>query len=202
MPDKINISSVPNKENMTILLMGKPGCGKDTQAQYLCDDYDFQIIKMGSRLRELSQTNPSLKKQLDSGNLADNDLVNAIVADYYLSHNKDIVSTGFPRDIEQAIWFDSFLKNLRRQPAAVILLDISDGVSYQRISNRSQKQTRHDDDMSVVSHRLDIYYSFTTRTIEHYKNKKALFTINGEESIEKVWANIEDIIIKLKGDQG
>lgn len=185
-------------DNVTILLMGKPGCGKDTQAQNLHDFYDFSIIKMGSTLRELAKSDEILKKELDSGDLADNDRVNKIVANYYFNHGGDIVSTGFPRDIEQAIWLDVFLKNMRRKSAIVMLLDIADGISYNRVSGRSREQNRQDDNTDIVSHRLDIYYSFTTRVIEHYKKKDTLFIVNGEESRDKVWASIEDILLKLK----
>lgn len=185
---------------MTILLMGKPGCGKDTQAQYLNDYYDFKILKIGTKLRELANSNPDLKKQLDSGDLADNDMVNNLVSDYYIYNNSNIASTGFPRDIEQAIWLDSFLNNLRRKPAVVILLDIADGTSYQRVSSRSKQQLRQDDDSTIVGHRLDIYYSFTSRVVEHYNKKNALFSVNGEESIEKVWASVEEVVLKLKNN--
>jgi adenylate kinase len=93
---------------MRVILLGPPGAGKGTQAQYICDAYGIPQISTGEMLRAAVKSGTPLgtrvKRVMDSGALVSDDIIIALVEDRIAQ--KDCVNgflfDGFPRTIPQA----------------------------------------------------------------------------------------------------
>ena len=70
---------------MRVILLGGPGAGKGTQADYICDAYGIPKISTGDMLRAAIDAGAALgqeaKKIMDAGGLVADDIMLGLVAD-------------------------------------------------------------------------------------------------------------------------
>ena len=206
---------------MKLILLGPPGCGKDTQAEIISKILNIPIIAIGNILRKYAKKNDELGKQIkeviDTGDLLPNKLINTIIDKSLKEEDcKDgYILDGYPRNLEQAAFLDTIVAIDK-----VISLTCSDEVLIQRISNRrvcicgesynvitnppsnlgicnacgKSLEQRDDDKAEVVANRLNIYHKQTEPLISYYKEKRLLAEIDGEVSIEKVAEQIQVLL--------
>ncbi len=93
---------------MQLILLGAPGAGKGTQAQFICERFGIPQISTGDMLRAAVKAGTELgiaaKKIMDSGGLVSDDIIIGLVKDR-LTHAdcaKGYLFDGFPRTIPQA----------------------------------------------------------------------------------------------------
>jgi adenylate kinase len=105
-----------------VLLLGAPGVGKGTQAQFLVNKYGIPQISTGDLLRGNIATGTTLGVQaqaiMSSGRLVDDDLVNKMVLNrlYEKDTRRGYILDGYPRTLEQANFLDSTLAELSLAP--------------------------------------------------------------------------------------
>ncbi len=93
---------------MRLILLGPPGAGKGTQAQYICDAYGIPQISTGDMLRAAVKADTPLgrrvKKVMDSGALVSDEIIIALVKDRIKQDDcaNGFLFDGFPRTIVQA----------------------------------------------------------------------------------------------------
>ncbi len=175
-----------------LVVIGMPGSGKDTQIDYMSKRRKLNVIRIGDLVRAKAKSNPDIEEDLESGDLVDNDVVNDLVSHAINSvpDGSYLISDGFPRDIGQAKWLDTFVANHDVIIDKVLLIDIDNDVSVDRLSKRG----RDDDDSKTIQHRLEVFHTETDKVIDYYKADDRLSIVNGEPSPEVVSAEIEKIL--------
>ncbi|MFC3032325.1 adenylate kinase [Pseudoalteromonas fenneropenaei] len=123
---------------MRIILLGAPGAGKGTQAQFLMDKYGIPQISTGDMLRAAIKEGTPLgleaKKVMDAGQLVSDEIIIGLVKERIAKADceKGFLLDGFPRTIPQA----DAMKDNGIVIDHVIEFDVADEVIVERMAGR------------------------------------------------------------------
>ena len=182
---------------MRIILLGAPGAGKGTQAQFLTSHYDISQISTGDMLRAAVKAGTSLgleaKKVMDAGGLVSDEIIIGLVKERVAKSDcvNGYLLDGFPRTIPQA----DAMKSNNIDVDYVIEIDVDDSEIIKRMAGRrmhmasgrtyhirynppkvegKDDQTgeelvqRDDDKEETVKQRLDVYHLQTKPLVDYY----------------------------------
>jgi len=127
---------------INLLIMGKPGAGKGTQAKKLLDYYRLKHISTGNiyrgEIKKQSTIGLEAQKYLSEGNLVPDKMTNDIVKDVLCKRNypKGFMLDGYPRTESQADALDQILEELGISLTAVINVDVDDDLLLHRMAGR------------------------------------------------------------------
>ncbi len=185
---------------MKIILLGAPGAGKGTQAQFLTKEFNIPQISTGDMLRAAIKEGTELgklaKQFMDEGKLVTDDIIIGLVKERIAKEDckNGFLLDGFPRTIAQA----DALKENGVEIDAVIEIDVPDSVIVERMSGRrvhpASGRTYHvvfnppkvegkddetgedliqrdDDKEEIVKDRLKVYHEQTQPLVDYYKNE-------------------------------
>ena len=174
---------------------------------------------------EHSELGIKAKTYMDRGELVPDDLTVAMILGRLAEPDcaNGVLLDGFPRTIAQAEALDKGMAQLGHQIDAVVYLEVPRAELLKRLSGRficrasqhvyninsnpprtpgicdidgSELYQRADDTGKAVERRLDIFFSETIHLLDYYRLQGKLLTVNGNQSIEQVEA---DILSKLRG---
>jgi adenylate kinase len=184
---------------MRLILLGAPGAGKGTQAQFICEKYNIPQISTGDMLRAAVKAGTPLgleaKKIMDEGGLVSDDIILGLVKERIAEDDckNGFLFDGFPRTIPQA-------ESLKEQGVPldyVVEINVDDEEIIKRMSGRrvhlASGRTYHviynppkvegkddetgedliqreDDNEETVRKRLDVYHSQTKPLVEFYSS--------------------------------
>lgn len=187
---------------MRLILLGGPGAGKGTQANYIKEQYQIPQISTGDMLRAAVKAGTELGKQaktvMDAGGLVSDDIIIGLVKERIQEPDceKGFLFDGFPRTIPQA----DAMKDAGVAIDAVVDIDVPDGEIIKRMSGRrvhlASGRTYHivfnppkekgkddvtgepliqrdDDQEDTVRQRLQVYHDQTEPLIGYYKDWEA-----------------------------
>lgn len=181
---------------MNIILFGPQGSGKGTQAQLLAEKFGFFYFESGAYLRKVAESNPELRKMLDSGILVpDIEMTSYLTA--FFDENAlydDIIFDGFPRTLEQYKFLKVWLTEKQVKIDLGIVLEIGEDESIKRLSLRK----REDDTPEAIKKRLELYHKRTEILIEEIQKDAKVIKINGERSIEEIQKDLVTIVENAK----
>ncbi len=96
----------PREAFMNIILLGPPGAGKGTQAQYMCETFGFRQVSTGDMLREAIAAGTELGEQVESilsaGDLVPDDVIIRLVLELVKASTTGHLFDGVPRTVAQA----------------------------------------------------------------------------------------------------
>lgn len=127
---------------MRIILLGAPGAGKGTQAEYLSKRFSIPHISTGDILRENVKNETELgkkaKEYMDKGLLVPDEIVIEIVKDRISKEDckNGFLLDGFPRTIAQAEALDKVLQDLGQKIDKVLNIEVPDEKILERMSGR------------------------------------------------------------------
>ena len=130
---------------MISILLGPPGAGKGTSAEFLCKKYHLYSVSTGDLLRKRAKGTDDLAKQIAdimaSGKLISDEIINQMVKEVVDSlttstEHKGLLFDGYPRTVQQAAQLDQILVDSQMKVDAVLMLNISDTAIVDRLSSR------------------------------------------------------------------
>ena len=184
---------------MRIILLGAPGAGKGTQAQFIKDKYDIPQISTGDMLRAAVKAGTELglqaKQKMDAGELVSDDIIIGIVKDRVKEADCEngYLLDGFPRTIPQA----DAMREHNIDVDFVVEIDVDHDEIVKRLSGRRVHPAsgrvyhvtynppqedgkddvtgedliqRDDDKEDVVRNRLSIYEEQTRPLVAYYSD--------------------------------
>jgi len=184
---------------MRVILLGAPGAGKGTQAQYISEAFDIPQISTGDMLRAAvkaqSELGMAAKKVMDEGGLVPDDIIIGLVKERIEQDDcaNGCLFDGFPRTIAQA----DTLRTEGIRIDNIVEIDVPDEEIIKRMSGRrvhpASGRTYHvvfnppavegkdditgedlvqreDDTEETVRKRLKVYHDQTEPLVGYYRN--------------------------------
>lgn len=190
---------------MNIILLGPPGAGKGTQAQFLVDERDMIQLSTGDMLREARSSGSEMGLKvaaiMDAGGLVTDEIVIGLIKEKLQGDKKGgFIFDGFPRTLPQADALAALLEEQGESLDMVIEMQVDDETLVKRIVNRAAeavaagKEARADDNEESVRFRLMEYYKKTAPLIGYYWAKGGLKSIDGLGTIDEVKASIAGLL--------
>ena len=188
-----------------IVLFGKPGAGKGTQASVLKEKFELVHISTGDVFRYNISNRTELgtlaKSYMDKGELVPDSVTINMLSDEVdrsITQAKGYIFDGFPRTIAQAEALDAFLSEKGMQVDATIALEADEDELTARLLERGKTSGRTDDtDDSKIRTRFAEYNAKTAPLIEFYKKQNKLYSVNGIGEIDQITERIASIIASL-----
>lgn len=209
---------------MILILMGAPGAGKGTQAEYLRNTKGFLKISTGDLFRREISLKTDLGKQVEAtinqgGFVSDGILLQIMKNELEACKSQNIVLDGFPRTIPQATWLSENAK-----VSGVVHIDVERGELVSRIEGRlicskceavyqrtrkpplkagwcdrcgNALRAREDDKLEKVLHRLDIYSQQTEPVLDYYRQRREYIRMDGNQGEEAVSKQLDALLDKL-----
>jgi adenylate kinase len=179
-----------------LLIIGAPGAGKGTQAEFIAKAFGIPAISTGDIFRHNVKNETELGKQakafMDRGEYVPDSLTNDLVRDR-LSHDDaqgGFLLDGYPRTAEQVVELDSILADAGTQLDAVIQLTADTDEVVRRLLGRAIEQGRADDTEDVIRRRLEVYEEQTAPLISVYAQRGLVLMIDGLGQVDDVTARI------------
>lgn len=184
---------------MRIILLGAPGAGKGTQAQFLMNTFNIPQISTGDMLRAAIKQGTELGKKakqvMDAGKLVSDDIMIGLVQERVAQEDckNGFLLDGFPRTIPQA----DAMHEAGIEIDYVLEFDVPDSVIVERMAGRRVHPgsgrvyhvtynppkeegkddvtgddliVREDDKEATVRHRLSVYHEQTEPLVSYYQN--------------------------------
>ena len=190
-----------NKIMINLILFGKPGSGKGTQAEFVKSKYDLIHISTGDvfRYNISQQTDLGIlaKSYMEKGDLVpDNVTIKMLEAEVNKSPDSNgFIFDGFPRTTIQAEMLDEFLQTKDLSISMTIALEVDEDILIERLINRGKESGRVDDqDKSKIQNRFEEYNKKTSTLIDYYKNQKKFYTVQGLGKINEITQRIYNLI--------
>ena len=205
---------------INLILLGLPGAGKGTASESIVDKYHLAHISTGDMFREaMANKTPvglEAKSYIDKGDLVPDGVTAKLVEERLKQPDtkNGFILDGFPRTTVQAELLEGITKRLEKPLTNVIAIDVDEdvlikrlsaryickncGATYNKISNPTKVEGTCDrfGGPEVVKNRLEVNKKMNTPLRDFYEEKGILSTVNGEQTPEKVFEDIDKILSK------
>ena len=186
---------------INIVLFGKPGAGKGTQAEFLKSKYQLFHISTGDLFRHHISNKTNLG-QLAQSYMSNGDLVPDQVT---IDMLKDAVDTnvdakgfifdGFPRTTKQAEALDDFLSEKSMEISATLALEANEDVLMERLVTRGKISGRVDDqNEEKIRKRFEEYNNKTALLRDFYTAQGKFHSVNGFGSVDDITQRLTALI--------
>ncbi|MEO0526935.1 MAG: adenylate kinase [Bacteroidota bacterium] len=194
-----------NQNHMiNLVLFGKPGAGKGTQAEFLKQKYNLKHISTGDVFRYNIKNGTDLgllaRSYMDKGDLVPDEVTIKMLQEE-VEKNPDasgFIFDGFPRTEAQAEALDNFLESKNMKINATIALEANDEVLIQRLLERGKMSGRPDDqDEDKIRNRFEEYNQKTAPLRKYYEAQGRFHTVDGIGEIQEITHRLAKVIEEL-----
>jgi adenylate kinase len=186
---------------INIVLFGKPGAGKGTQAEFLKEKYNLTHLSTGDIFRFNIKNETALgqlaKTYMDAGDLVpDSVTIQMLESEVDKNpHSAGFLFDGFPRTIAQAEALDAFLATKNQHINATIALEANDEILVQRLLERGKTSGRVDDqDEDKIRNRYQEYNEKTAPLMTYYSNQGKFYAVDGIGQIQEITQRLSAVI--------
>jgi adenylate kinase len=182
-----------------LVLVGPPGAGKGTQAQFIAAQFAIPKISTGDIFRanvsEGTELGVTAKKYMDAGDLVPDEVTSAMVRERLREDdaNDGFLLDGYPRTVPQAETLDEVLTEVGSDSLDVVLCGHIWHVDFDPPKQEGicddcggQLFQRDDDKSETVRHRLEVYAEQTAPLIAFYAEKGVLVGIDATGPVDDV----------------
>ena len=187
-----------------IVIFGKPGSGKGTQANFLKEKYSLYHISTGDLFRKniSNKTNLGIeaKSYLDNGDLVPDSVTIKMLENEVLQNKKvkGYIFDGFPRTLAQAKSLDTFLNSINLKINATIALDVDENELIIRLLDRGKTTNRSDDqDLEKIKNRFNEYNTKTSILIDFYNKQGKFYSVDGKGTVDDITLRLFDLVESL-----
>lgn len=212
---------------MRIIMLGPPGAGKGTQAEYISEKYNIPQISTGAIIRGViasgGEEGKKIKELIDKGMLLPDETVVSMVKNRLAEPDckNGFILDGFPRTIEQA----KALKEMGVKIDGVLSIELSDEEILNRLSGRRECSKcrasyhiednppkkegicdrcggtlvcRDDDKPETIKNRLKVYHESTEPLKKYYEEEHLLVTAHSQKALEDTRREVEKALGEMK----
>ena len=198
------------KNNMlNLILFGKPGSGKGTQASLIKNKYNLVHISTGDVFRKNMSNKTDLgmlaKGYMEKGELVPDEVTVNMLKEELEDHLpcEGFIFDGFPRTSYQAEKLDALLTKYSINIHLTIALDVDNETLIKRLLNRGKSSGRADDQSEdKINKRLQEYDKKTKPLIEFYTKQNKYKSINGIGEMDDITARIVNLLDNYLNDRG
>lgn len=190
-----------------LVLFGKPGAGKGTQAAFLKDKYNLVHISTGDIFRYNIKNETKLGKlaqsYMDKGDLVPDEVtIQMLQEEVEKNPNAEgFIFDGFPRTIAQAEALDAFLTSKGMRIHGTLALEADDEILIKRLVERGKVSGRTDDqDEEKIRNRFTEYNEKTAPLIAFYQAQDKYHAVDGIGTIEEITTRLSKTIDKIKAE--
>jgi len=206
---------------MNLIIVGAPGSGKGTQAEFIVRDFKVAHISTGNMLREAikngTKEGKAAEKIIAEGKLVGDDIIFGMLnaRTKQADCKNGFLLDGVPRNLAQIDYCEKLGID------AVIYIDVDFNAIIKRLTSRKtcrdcggtfiesdckngrcpkcggEVYTRADDTKEVIEKRLTTYTEQTAPVVEFYKKTGKLIRIDGNQKIEDVYADIHAALTQM-----
>ena len=183
---------------LVLVILGRQGSGKGTQAGRLAERYGMIHVSTGDMLRSAVAAGTELgrraKAVMDSGDLVGNDIMIGIVAERLADDDiqaNGVLLDGFPRTTAQADALAQILGGTG--PHLAINLD----VPIAEVTKRMLARSRADDTTEAIARRLELYEAETAPLLAWFEERGCLTVVDGLGTEYEVFARLAEVVDAL-----
>ncbi len=194
------------KQMINIVLFGKPGAGKGTQAEFLKTKYNLTHLSTGDIFRFNIKNETDLGKLaktfMDKGNLVPDEVTTKMLIDAIenTKNTAGFLFDGYPRTLPQSLVLDEYFASKNDEITATVSLEADDEILIKRLLERGKTSGRPDDqDEEKIRNRYDEYNKKTAPLMDYYKKQNKFHSVNGIGTIEEITERLSGVIDSLKG---
>ena len=202
---------------MKLILLGAPGAGKGTQAEFICGKLSIPTISTGNIIRAALKAGTEMglkaKEFINNGQLVPDDVVIGIIRERLAEDDckEGFILDGFPRTIPQA----EALDDMGIIMDAALSIEVADSEIVKRMSGRrvcekcgasyhteykkpavdgvcnmcdGKLVIRKDDEPETVLNRLNVYHEQTEPLKDYYNKQNKLLIVEGQEDVKDTTA--------------
>ena len=189
---------------INIVLFGKPGAGKGTQAEFLKGKYNLMHLSTGDifryNIKNETQLGKLAKTYMDKGDLVPDEVTIKMLESEVgnNSHSAGFLFDGFPRTLAQAEALDVFLKSKNQKITATIALEADDEILVKRLLERGKTSGRPDDqDEEKIRNRYQEYNEKTAPLMAYYHSQNKFHAVDGIGTIQEITERLSKVIDNL-----
>ena len=183
---------------LVLVILGRQGSGKGTQAVLLAERYGVIHVSTGDMLRAAVAAGTELglraKAVMDAGNLVGDEIMIGIVGERLANDDiqaHGVLLDGFPRTTAQADALAGILGGAG--PDLAINLD----VPIAEVTKRMLARGRDDDTEEAISRRLELYEAETAPLLAWFEERGRLTVVNGLGTEDEVFARLSEVVDAL-----
>lgn len=205
---KARMFSQKVRDKLTLVVIGRSGCGKGTQAKLMLERLQSSGVfhmETGRFLRELLEkknvtTELARTRIMDRGELFPwwfpmflwlREMIERGESD------KHLVGDGTPRRLSEAKFLDDVMAWHDRALPIAVYIEVSKKIATERLLSRG----RADDRISAIRNRMKFFPKDVLPVIRYYRAKNRLIRVNGADDPKAVWRDIDQALAKKLGRQ-